>query len=171
MKPAVIYAAVALGFLALVLLLRPSRDSSTSSGTLRLPSPPARFSPPPAEPAVASAGEERSTLADDLNAPTGTVERDLRIVAGLIEGFRSNFLRDGNPTGSNSEITGALAGRNRLALVLLPPDHPAINPKGELCDRWGTPFFFHAESANRMEVRSAGPDRKLWTDDDRSTYP
>ena len=50
--------------------------------------------------------------------------------------------------------------------ALIPPDHPAINRRGELCDRWGTPFFFHAESAKQMSIRSAGPDKKMWTDDD-----
>ena len=47
----------------------------------------------------------------------------------------------------------------------------AINRNGELCDRWGTPFFFHAESAAHMEIRSAGPDKKMWTDDDVAFSP
>ena len=38
--------------------------------------------------------------------------------------------------------------------------------KGELCDRWGRPFFFHQLSGTKMEIRSAGPARQLWTDDD-----
>ena len=59
-----------------------------------------------------------------------------------------------------------LMGRNRLGLALLPPDHPAVNPRGELCDRWGRPFFFHQLSGTRLELRSAGPDRQLWTGDD-----
>ena len=63
------------------------------------------------------------------------------------------------------------SGRTKVIIMgsdspLLPPDHPAINPNGELCDRWGTPFFFHAESAKKMEIRSAGPDKKMWNDDD-----
>ncbi len=56
--------------------------------------------------------------------------------------------------------------KNPLRLALIPPDQPAINRAGELCDRWGTPFFFHAESATRMEIRSAGPDQKMWSADD-----
>jgi hypothetical protein len=116
----------------------------------------------PAPPAAA----ERSTLADNLNSPTTDIRADLRIVADVIEAFRTNFLQTGNPVGSNAEITAALTGKNKLRLALVPPNHPAINPAGELCDRWGTPFFFHAESATKMEIRSAGPDRKMWTDDD-----
>lgn len=116
-------------------------------------------------------GAERSALADALNAPSGDIHADLRVVTVLLEAFRTNFPHDGNPVGSNAEITAALAGRNRLHVAVLPPNHPAINARGELCDRWGTPFFFHAESGLRMEVRSAGPDKKLWTDDDVSFTP
>ncbi len=108
----------------------------------------------------------RSTLADGLNSPGQDIFADLRQINDLLAAFRSNFPRDGNPSGSNAEITAALAGRNKLQLALLPPDHPAINRDGELCDRWGTPLFLHPESGTRMDLRSAGPDRKLWTDDD-----
>jgi hypothetical protein len=114
---------------------------------------------------------ERSTLADSLNSPASDVLADLRLVSSIVETFRSNFLQTGNPVGTNAEITAALTGRNRLRLALIPGDHSAINSEGELCDRWGTPFFFHAESATRMEIRSAGPDRKMWTADDVALTP
>lgn len=110
--------------------------------------------------------EEESRLADELNAPTGTIEQDLRLVLSLLEAFRTNFPREGNPVGSNAEITAALQGRNATQVAFVPRGHTAVNRDGELCDRWGSPFFFHAESALRMEVRSAGPDRRLWTEDD-----
>jgi hypothetical protein len=35
-----------------------------------------------------------------------------------------------------------------------------------MCDRWGTPYFFHQVSKTEMEIRSAGPDRRMWTGDD-----
>jgi hypothetical protein len=41
-----------------------------------------------------------------------------------------------------------------------------INEKGELVDPWGVPFFLHQLAAREMEIRSAGPDRAMWTDDD-----
>jgi hypothetical protein len=115
--------------------------------------------------------EAPSDLARDLNSPTTDIQADLRLVLDLLGTFRSNFPRDGNPTGSNAEITAALTGQNKLRLAVIPPRHPAINGAGELCDRWGTPFFFHAESATRMEIRSAGPDRTLWTPDDVHLAP
>jgi hypothetical protein len=113
-----------------------------------------------------SSPPERSNLADALNAPSSDIRADLRLVSSIIETFRTNYLQTGNPVGTNAEITAALTGRNKLRLSLIPADHPAINQSGELCDRWGTPFFFHAESATRMEIRSAGPDKKMWSEDD-----
>jgi len=119
----------------------------------------------------ASAIAERSTLADALNSPATDIHGDLRLVSEIVATFRTNFPHDGNPAGNNAEITAALTGRNKLRLALIPPDHPAINQAGELCDRWETPFFFHAESATRMEIRSAGPDKKMWSDDDVALSP
>ena len=121
--------------------------------------------------AASPVAAERSTLADALNTPTSDIRADLRIVSEVIQAFQTNFPRDGNPVGTNAEITAVLAGKNKLWLALIPPDHPAINPAGELCDRWGTPFFFHAESGKKMEIRSAGPDRKMWNDDDTGLSP
>ncbi|MEY2879869.1 MAG: hypothetical protein RLZZ15_2249 [Verrucomicrobiota bacterium] len=114
---------------------------------------------------------EVSHLADLLNDPGRPPSHDLRIVLDVIENYRTNFLRDGNPVGSNAEITAALTGKNKFRFPFLAPDHPAINGAGELCDRWGTPFFFHAESATRMTVRSAGPDKKFHTPDDLELSP
>ncbi len=118
--------------------------------------PPARPSPP---------DEEPSHVADDLNSPRTDIHSDLRIVNDLLAQYRS-ATHGLNPVGENAEITAVLTGRNRLGFAFLPLDHPAIDAQGELCDRWGTPFFFHALSGTQMEIRSAGPDRKLWTDDD-----
>jgi hypothetical protein len=136
------------------------------------PTPPVPKSKPEASiPKPSPAPPERSTLADALNSPATNIAADLRLVALVLETFRSNFPRSGNPVGLNSEITATLTGQNQLRLTLIPPDHPAINREGELTDRWGTPFFFHAESATRMTITSAGPDKKLHTPDDESFAP
>ena len=110
-------------------------------------------------------------LADDLNQPEGTLQRDVAIVGSMIAAYRSNYAGRGNPVGDNREITDTLLGRNPNGIIFLRAGHPAINAQGELCDRWGTPFHFHAESGRKMEVRSAGPDRKLWTADDVFLIP
>ena len=82
--------------------------------------------------------------------------------------FRQYSSRFGaNPVGTNPEITAALNGKNPKGVVFLNPDDGLrINDKGELVDNWGTPFFFHQLSGTEMEIHSAGPDRKMWTDDD-----
>lgn len=71
-----------------------------------------------------------------------------------------------NPVGTNEEITRALLGDNAKQIRLELPDGSAVNSAGQLVDRWGSPYFFHQLSKERMEIRSAGPDRRMWTDDD-----
>jgi len=82
--------------------------------------------------------------------------------------FRQYCLRlGGNPVGSNPEITAALSGQNPRQVVFLSPDDGAqVNGRGELVDNWQTPYFFHQLSRTEMEIRSAGPDRRMWTSDD-----
>jgi hypothetical protein len=139
--------------------------------------PPASAPLTRAAPAEGSRAAKKDELVDDfplaalLNAPNSTIFRDLDTLSQILDGWRTLFPRDGNPVGENHEITAALTGDNRLELVLIPENHPAINPQGELCDRWGTPFRFHQLSGERMEIHSAGPDRKFGTDDDASWSP
>jgi hypothetical protein len=94
-----------------------------------------------------------------------TVLSNMRIV---IRRYGSMF--GGNPVGTNPEITAALNGDNpKQARFITEESGLRINGAGELVDYWGTPFFFHQLSANEMEIRSAGPDRKMWTADDLVT--
>lgn len=72
----------------------------------------------------------------------------------------------GNPTGSNAEIVKTLTGGNATGAKYLTGEILRLNDKGELIDQWATPYFFHQNSADSMDVRSAGPDRKLYTPDD-----
>ena len=73
----------------------------------------------------------------------------------------------GNPVGTNPEIAAALNGENPKQIKFIDPENGLrINGNGELVDSWGTPFFFHQLSATDMEVRSAGPDKIMWTADD-----
>ena len=99
-----------------------------------------------------------------LHAESGSGDEDNDIVNNLFYDFRKYF-QQGNPVGMNEDITAALLGDNPQGLAFLPPDHRAIQD-GQIVDRWGTPFWFHSASSNVMEIRSAGPDRKLFTGDD-----
>ena len=156
---------VAIFALLLWYLGTPASTTTSSPAPSTSTTPPAVRVPPTPLPV------ERSALADTLNTSQSTIAADLRIVLDLVSGFRTNFPREGNPVGSNAEITSALSGRNALRFAFIAPDHPAINRAGELCDRWGTPFFFHAESGTRMTIQSAGPDQRLHTADDIVLVP
>jgi hypothetical protein len=79
-------------------------------------------------------------------------------------------IASGNPGGTHEEIVRALQGRNRARLAFVPTNHPAVK-NGRLVDRWGSPYFFHALSGTSMEIRSAGPDQKMFTPDDALLSP
>ena len=85
-----------------------------------------------------------------------------------IHNYGSRF--GGNPVGTNPEITKSLNGDNPKQVKFITEDSGLrINARGELVDYWGTPFFFHQLSGTEMEIRSAGPDRVMWTTDDLVT--
>jgi hypothetical protein len=164
---AVLVIAIIAGIAAWLLWPRPAAPASV----LGPPAPAApvvagspRPSVPPPRDEEPIEGESR--LADQLNAPTGDVRADLAIINELFATWQSNFPRAGNPVGENAEITAALSGANPLRFAFLPRGHRAVNARGELCDRWGTPLRFHQVSGQQMEIRSAGPDRKFSTEDD-----
>ncbi|MCB1228645.1 MAG: hypothetical protein KDN19_00165 [Verrucomicrobiae bacterium] len=102
---------------------------------------------------------------ETLNQADHSPEADLAFIQDALNTYRAAFHE--NPFGGeNEEIVAGLTGRNARGLVVLPPDHPAINQRGQLLDRWGTPYFFHPVSRDEMDVTSAGPDHQLFTGDD-----
>ncbi len=96
--------------------------------------------------------------------PGRTPETELGRVTFLVRDYRTAL--GSNPVGSNKEITRALLGDNPRGTRFLDPATVTLDAKGELLDAWGRPYFFHAMSGTAMEIRSAGPDGKLFTDDD-----
>lgn len=134
--------------------------------------------PPAEEKAAGLSKEQRSTihgghpLAADLNAQDHAPQRDLEILREMLLAFTTS-LKIGYlpPLGDNVDITAALTGRNRRKQIVIPPDHPSIDSKGRLLDRWGTPYWFHPRAADSFDLRSAGPDRKLFTPDDIAWSP
>lgn len=166
-----------LGALILALLVwyfwpasAPAPSPAPSTASVPSPASQSKIENPASQ--IGASATERSSLADTLNSPASTLRADLRVVSDILATFRTNFPRDGNPVGSNAEITAALTGQNKLRLALIPADHPALSrTTGELLDRYGTPFFFHAESGTRMSITSAGPDKKFHTSDDETFTP
>ena len=166
-RTAVLRAAIFLGIAAFFFLRRPPpAPASPSPAPTAAPRASASVKIENQESAIVPPATADSPIAESLNAPGGTIRRDLEILDELIGAFHTNFPRLGNPVGENAEITAALAGENPAKFRFLAPRHPAINARGELCDRWGTPFRFHQLSGTHMEIRSAGPDRKFATADD-----
>jgi len=98
---------------------------------------------------------------ESTSLPTATVLENMRT---SIRQYAAAFGE--NPVGTNPEITGALAGQNAKQIHFLKSDGNRVNSKGELVDTWGTPYFFHQISGHQMEIRSAGPDRVMYTPDD-----
>ena len=100
----------------------------------------------------------------EIPASAEDITEDLSAVDSTIRNFQA--VLGENPIGSNAEITGALLGNNLKQIKLEVPVGSQVNGQGEMCDRWGTPYFFHQISKTEMEIRSAGPDRQMWTGDD-----
>jgi hypothetical protein len=149
----------------------PGPASTTGAGNGRAPAPSGPRSSKLAVLAAEIGRDAISPIANGLNAPGGDIHRDVEILHDVLVAWRTNFPQAGNPVGENDEITLALCGANPLHFAFIAPTHPAINARGELCDRWGTPFRFHAWSGTQMEIRSAGPDRRFATGDDVQFAP
>ena len=134
-------------------------SSAASDGKLPRTSP-AAFEDPAGTPVVLP---EPTVPEQELpQLPTATVLENLRTD---FHQYQSKF--GGNPVGTNLEITRALNGENsRQIRFLRMEDGMRVNSKGELIDTWGTPYFFHQLSGTEMEIHSAGPDKKMWTEDD-----
>jgi hypothetical protein len=133
--------------------------SGTSAEVTMQPKPPANLA------AGAGAVQPATESVPPLDIPPQIVLQNVR---HAITQYGAMF--GGNPVGTNPEITAALAGDNPKQINFIKPGAGMrINESGELIDIWGTPLFFHQLSGTDTEVRSAGPDRKMWTPDDLLT--
>lgn len=92
---------------------------------------------------------------------------DLQLVEEVLQRFWLLFKDpDLLVVGSNEDVLRCLTGGNPERIAFVSPGNRYIDGEGRLLDRWGTPLFFHAESMTRIEVRSSGPDRRRFTEDD-----
>ena len=74
--------------------------------------------------------------------------------------------RDTADYSTNEDLVIFLHGNNSHHSSFLAKNGPAINDKGQLIDRWGSPLILHPVSQKLLELRSAGPDKKPYTEDD-----
>ena len=73
----------------------------------------------------------------------------------------------GNPVGTNPDFAKQLGGGNPKHInFITAAAGMRVNDSGELVDPWGTPYFFHQVSGADTEIRSAGPDKIMYTADD-----
>lgn len=108
---------------------------------------------------------DKVEMVDQLNQPDVDPVEDVKMVGELVRFYTSAF---GSipPGGENREIVRAMSGDNPRKLAIIPASHEALNDSGEILDRWGSPYYFHPVSGKILEVRSAGPDKILFNDDD-----
>jgi hypothetical protein len=108
----------------------------------------------------------------ELNADGFDAQHDVATLHAMLRQYLQHLHgRQGHPLGNDSDLARVLTGHNPMKLVILPPTHSALTPDGRLRDRWGTPYFIHPRGHLAFEIRSAGPDRKLFTADDAIESP
>jgi len=110
--------------------------------------------------------EELSELAQGFLNPDATEEELVMNLERLV--FNLSLYANGGslPGAFNIDIANGLLGDNKRKVAYLPADSIRLNEHGELIDSWGTPYEFHCESLKMADVRSAGPDKLHYTDDD-----
>jgi hypothetical protein len=125
------------------------------------PGEPPRLLEPPVD-----AGSRPPLARERLLAADGSPREDLDALTDLVKGYLQAGLGDtARSLGFNEDLAVALTDVAALGESALPPDHPALRD-GRVIDRWGTPWQVHPVASGVVELRSAGPDRRLYTPDD-----
>lgn len=146
-----------LGVLAVIFVFAPRlrQPAPPPSGTLET------------RPAYATTIRHVSSPLAGLHAPDTDGLVDVSALQAALTGLAQTLQGNLPPIGDDRDLARAFLGRNRDGLAFLPADSPAYDPAtGHLRDRWGTPYFVHPRAARDFEIRSAGPDQKLFTPDD-----
>lgn len=164
---AAVLVACAIG-LTVVLLTAPKPRSTTaptpSQDSTEVPGPgPHTPTPQPAPPRTLP-GE---AILAGFGSPSQPPREDLRRLRHLFDNalLLTKSARD-RPLATPEDWGALLLGRWPGTEAMLPTHHPALDAQARVVDRWGTPLHIHALGSGRFELRSAGPDRKLWTQDD-----
>lgn len=135
---------------------------------------PEAIAPPPRPTALPSlkSNLQALSLANAIDAKDSEATRDVMALYEILTIYQKALGdRQGTPIGNDTDLARALTGTNPMHQVFLPPGHPALAVKGHLVDRWGTPFYLHPRGHKAFEIRSAGPDRTMFTPDDLVANP
>jgi len=154
-----------LAVIAVIFWIRTKENITPAIETPLTPS----ISQTPVRPKVLTASESLLAGYGDPNTPP--IE-DLRKVHRVVSGYFSVIKEPTRfPIGGNADLAAALKGENPNREVFLTADHPIFSKDGLLIDRWGTPLVVHPEGWRQIELRTAGPDKKPYTEDDLVILP
>lgn len=137
---------------------------ATASGVATNSPDPAATKNPAPNPSVSLPPAPALSPIPPEQLPIEQIREDMDRVQFALRDYRT--VLGENPIGTNAEITKALTGDNLKQVKIPVPPGSSLNGEGEMCDRWGTPYFFHQISGKQMEIHSAGPDLKMGTKDD-----
>ncbi|MEM9081489.1 MAG: hypothetical protein AAGC74_12445 [Verrucomicrobiota bacterium] len=135
------------------------------------PPPPVESTPPPPEDLPPPKPPLANRLLENYASAGATFQEDTILLHNVL---RNVFLlvkkRDPRHYATNPDLVEFLIGNNNNRETYLTPPHPILNRDNLLIDRFGTPLHFHPISKDLLQIRSAGPDTILFTEDD-FTYP
>jgi len=133
--------------------------------------PSAAAAPDPSRIAMRPASAEEiarvppNPMAAAIGSPNLTPEKEITLLLELFQTYRREF--GAMPAGeNNTQLMNALRGGNPRRLPIFPLSHPRLDAAGNLLDPWQQPYLFHPVSRDRLEIRSKGPDRVPFTQDD-----
>ncbi len=111
------------------------------------------------------------TLGDEILGNYANPNSDIRQDLELFQNYLRNvFLlikkRDTRYYSSNEELAEFLLGKNPHRTPYLSTQSRILNQERQLIDRWDTPLKIHPLSGKVLEIRSAGPDTRYYTEDD-----
>lgn len=155
---------LALVILALLVWLFLNTGSKPASPTPGTP----RASPAPQAPAPTAAVALLAGYADPATEPIDDLQKLHRVITGYFSIVKESSRY---PIGGNADLAAALRGENPNKEILLPANHPVFSDDGLLLDRWKTPLIVHPEAWRELELRSAGPDKMPYTEDDLVLSP
>lgn len=93
-----------------------------------------------------------------FSVETGSRTHDeMSVLKGVLKGYHRIFGE--YPRGDSNDIFAAIAGENSRNLTVIELPRPFL-------DRWGVAYQITPHATKLFEIRSAGPDRLFWTEDD-----